>query len=100
VLAAVLRGENRPEDNSERLDFARLRAERQLHASAARLYTESFAADPNLANDAGAGHRDLAACSAARAGCGLGKDDPPTDAAARARPFARAATGSGPILPR
>jgi serine/threonine-protein kinase len=47
--------------------------ERRL-AAAARFYGDAFAADPKLADDLKASHRYNAACYAALAGCGQGKD--------------------------
>jgi len=38
------------------------------------LYADAFAADPKLAEDLHTESRYRAACSAALAGCGLGKD--------------------------
>jgi hypothetical protein len=66
------------------VDFARIASTRGLHAAATRLYAAAFAADARLA-DGKANHRYNAACSAALAGCGKSKDDPPPDEAARAR---------------
>jgi hypothetical protein len=43
-------------------------------AAAARLYAEAFDAGPKLADDLRAAHRYNAACCAALAGCGQGKD--------------------------
>jgi hypothetical protein len=59
-------------------------ARERLYAQAARLYAEVFAAEPGLADDLGKPHRYNAACAAALAGCGQGKDAPP-DGAERAR---------------
>jgi hypothetical protein len=58
---------------------------RQLHAASARFYAEAFAADDKLANDLQAQNRYNAACSAALAGCGRGKDAMGLDGAERAR---------------
>jgi serine/threonine-protein kinase len=83
-LAAVVRDDDRPADTSERLEFARLAYDRRLHAASARLYADALAADPKLADGRQPPHRYNAACSAARAGCGAGSDDPAPDDAARA----------------
>jgi serine/threonine protein kinase/Flp pilus assembly protein TadD len=75
-LPAVLRGDGRPANAQEMLGFAELCSqpfERRL-AAAARFYGDAFAADPKLADDLKAGHRYNAACYAALAGCGQGKD--------------------------
>ena len=53
------------------------------HAASARLYTEAFANNPKLAEYLYV-HRYNAACSAALAASGQGKDDPPPDDVARA----------------
>ena len=55
------------------------------HSAATRLYSEALKADRKLVEDRQAQHRYNAACAAALAGCGQGKDDPPPDEAARAR---------------
>jgi serine/threonine protein kinase/Flp pilus assembly protein TadD len=74
-LPAILSGEQQPADTGERLTLAELcRVYRQRHAAAVRFYEESFAAEPRLADDLRAQARYNAACSAALAGCGQGKD--------------------------
>jgi hypothetical protein len=47
---------------------------RQQYAAAARFYAEAFVGQATLVGDLQAGHRYNAACSAALAGCGQGKD--------------------------
>ena len=64
------------------------RARSDCHASealrgASRLWSEAFAAGPKLAADMQAQHRYNAACVAALAAAGQGKDDPAPDEAAR-----------------
>ena len=54
------------------------------YAAAARLWAEALAADPKLGDDRRAGHRYNAACAAALAAAGQGKDEPPPDDAAKA----------------
>ena len=44
---------------------------------------KAFQADPKLADETQAHHRYNAACAAALAGCGQGKDEPPLDEAAK-----------------
>jgi tetratricopeptide (TPR) repeat protein len=83
-LAIVLKGEL-PRDNAERLSLAQRAYDTRLHAAAARLWAEALAADPKLAADRQAQHRYNAACAAALAAAGEGKDDPPPDALSRAR---------------
>ncbi len=55
------------------------------HAAAAKLYADALALDPTLAEDRQVQHRYNAACAAALAGCGQGKDDPAPDIAARTK---------------
>ncbi len=82
-IPAMLRGEAQPADAAERVDLALVAYGKGLHALAARLFAEAIAADPSLVEDVEAPHRYNAACSAALAGCGKGKDQPPPDPAAR-----------------
>jgi tetratricopeptide (TPR) repeat protein len=84
-LPAVVRGEDHPKDAAECLALAKLCEVKALHATAARLKADAFAADPRLADDRRAQHRYNAACSAALAATGNSKDDPPPDEASRAR---------------
>jgi serine/threonine-protein kinase len=83
-LPAILKGEQRPADVAEQLEFAEVCACKGLYASAARLYAGAFAAKPEAADDARVSHRYAAAAAAARAGAGEGKDRPPADEAGRA----------------
>jgi tetratricopeptide (TPR) repeat protein len=82
-LPKILRGEIQPTDAAERVELAALCQLpcKQLYATAARFYRDAFAAEPKLAADA----RYDAACVAALAGCGQGKDADHLDAAERAR---------------
>jgi serine/threonine-protein kinase len=84
-LPAVLAGKHKPVDAAEALGFARLCHQKQLYGVSARLWTEAFKAQPELAGDMQTQYRYDAACAAALAGCGHGKDDPPLDEAAKAR---------------
>src|SRR5262249_48397493 len=54
-------------------------------AAAARFYEHAFAGDPTLADNPQAPHRYNAACAAALAGCGQGKDADKLNAKERAR---------------
>jgi serine/threonine-protein kinase len=74
-LAAFLKGEYQPKDNKERLELAGYCRFRKRYVSAARLYAEAFAADPKLLADPNSGNRYNAACCAAQAGCGDGRDE-------------------------
>jgi tetratricopeptide (TPR) repeat protein len=89
-LPAILKGDDRPRDTAERLAFAQMGYDTKRYAAAARFWAEAFADDPKSADDPRAGHRYNAACAAARAGCGEGRDDPPPDDVARAGLRARA----------
>jgi serine/threonine-protein kinase len=84
-LPAVLKGDDVPRDTTERLDFAQLCYDQGLHAAAARFWAEALEADPKLGGDRRAGHRYDAACAAALAGCGQGKDADKLDGRQRGR---------------
>jgi serine/threonine protein kinase/Flp pilus assembly protein TadD len=78
-LPAVLRGDDKPKDAAEQIEFASLAYNTKHFDPAARLNSESFQADPKLADDMKAGNRYNAACAAALAGAGQGNDKPPLD---------------------
>jgi len=80
---ALFRGDAQPADAAESLDVARAAHDKGYHAAAAGLFAKAFAADPRSAAGLEDGHRYNAACSAALAGCGKGKDQPPPDEATR-----------------
>jgi tetratricopeptide (TPR) repeat protein len=85
-LPALLQGREQPKDADERLALAWLcQQHKALFAAAARWYGEAFAAQPSLADDLPSGRRYDAACAAALAGCGRGKDGAQSDAKGRAR---------------
>jgi superkiller protein 3 len=75
-LGAVLQGKGKPASPAEALELADLarHAARRLHATAARLAADAFAAQPRLAGDLGRQHRYHAACSAALAAAGRAED--------------------------
>jgi len=86
-LPRVLQGKDQPKDAAERLAFAELA---QLpfckqYAAAVRFYTGAFAEKPSLADDVHLQHRYNAACAAALAGCGQGRDGQQTDDKERVR---------------
>jgi tetratricopeptide (TPR) repeat protein len=86
-LSVVLRGDDHPAGAQEMLAFANLCSqpfERRLRA-AVRFYGEAFAADPKLADGLKAGHRYNAACYAALAANGEGKDADKLDDKEKAR---------------
>jgi len=84
-LAALLRGEDKPRDNAERLDFAQMAYDRKHFAVAAQLWAEALASEPRLGDDRRTQHRYNAACAAALAAAGQGKDEPPPDDAAKVK---------------
>jgi tetratricopeptide (TPR) repeat protein/serine/threonine protein kinase len=86
-LAKVLRGETPPVDAGERTQLGWLCQQpyKLLNAAAARFYAEAFAAEPKLADDLGTGHRYNAACAAALAAAGHGRDADKLDDQQRAR---------------
>jgi tetratricopeptide (TPR) repeat protein len=75
-LPAILSGQKQPADTAERIAFAQFCQLpcKQQHLAAKRLYSEAFADKPPLADDLNTQHRYNAACAAALAGCGQGKD--------------------------
>jgi len=84
-LPAILAGEARPSDALETRGFAQLCYEKKFHGASARFWAEAFQGQPKLAEDMEAQNRYNAACAAASAGSGQGKDDPPLDDAAKTR---------------
>jgi hypothetical protein len=83
-LPAVLRGELQPK-GTVRLEFVTICQAKQFHFAAARLSADALSADPRLADDLQKGHRYNAACSAALAAAGQGKDAVQPDAKERKR---------------
>ena len=79
----MARDEDKPKDNAERLDLARMAYDRKLFTAAARLWAEALASDPKLGDDRQAGHRYNAACAASLAAAAQDKPDPPRDDAAK-----------------
>jgi serine/threonine protein kinase/tetratricopeptide (TPR) repeat protein len=86
-LPAILSGKAKAADTAEQLTVARLCLQpyKRLYAAAARFYGEAFADKPQLAGDMAVQHRYNAACAAALAGCGQGKDVDKLDAKQLAR---------------
>ncbi len=72
-LPAVLGGTAQPAGAAEQIEFAQMCRLKQHHAAAVRFYRDAFAAAPQVAAGV-AGLRYTAACAAALAGCGRGKD--------------------------
>jgi serine/threonine protein kinase/Flp pilus assembly protein TadD len=83
-LPAILKGEAMPKDTDERLVLRNVCYKTGRHASATRFADEAFVERPALADDLARSTRYDAACSAALAGSGQGKDEPMPDEAGRA----------------
>jgi tetratricopeptide (TPR) repeat protein len=85
-LPNVLASKDKPKNPAEACEFARLCALpfQKRYVAAAMLYADAFAADPKLAADLTGSHHYNAACYAARAGTGQGKDASKLDATQRA----------------
>ena len=84
-LAAVLKGEDCPKNNAERLVLAQLTYDKSLFAASARFLSEALASDPKLAEDRVKQHAYNAACAAALAASSQGKDDPAPDDVAKVK---------------
>jgi tetratricopeptide (TPR) repeat protein len=84
-LPALLKGEDKPADNPERLAFAQIAFDQKQFAAAVRLWAEALARDPKRGDDRQAQHRYNAARAAALAAAGLGRDEPPPDDAANVK---------------
>ena len=84
-LPAILRGEVKLADDSELTMFPEMCQYKTLYATSARFWLDAFTAKPRLAENMDAGHRYNAACAAAHAGSGRGRDDPPLDEEGRTR---------------
>jgi serine/threonine protein kinase/Flp pilus assembly protein TadD len=59
-------------------------SDRRFFAASASLWSAAFAVDPTLVENLDEEYRYKAACAAAMAGCGQGKDDPPPDETSKA----------------
>jgi hypothetical protein len=86
-IATVLLGKAKPADDAERVELAKLcqMPSKRLYVAATRFYAEAFANDARLADDLQTSNRYNAACTAALAGCGQGKDANKIDDKERAR---------------
>ncbi len=84
-LPALLREEDRPADNAERLALAQFAFDHKEFVFATRLWAEALASDPKLGDDRQAQHRYNAARAAVLAAAGQAKDEPPPDDAAKAK---------------
>jgi hypothetical protein len=83
-LSAIVKADQQPRDDADRLGLAQRAYDKALYATAGRLWGEALAHNPKLADDRTAQLRYNAACAAALAGCGQGKDDPQPDEVLRA----------------
>ncbi len=61
-LSAVIKGDQQPKDNAERLQLAQRAYDTALFATAARLWSEALAADSKLGDDRKVQHRYNAVC--------------------------------------
>jgi tetratricopeptide (TPR) repeat protein len=85
-LPQLLKGETRPANAAECLEIASLCGHyKKHHVAAVRFYREAFAAEPKWAGEKTSRYRYDAACDAALAGCGQGKDVDHLNALERAR---------------
>jgi serine/threonine-protein kinase len=73
-LPDFLSGAAKPADVAERFALAQVCQCKQLYGRSARFYAETFDEQSELGEDLQGGFRHDAACVAALAGCGLGKD--------------------------
>jgi WD40 repeat protein/tetratricopeptide (TPR) repeat protein len=80
-LPGILDGKTTPASATERIELAGLCSLKQLRQAATRFYEEAFAEQANLLP----AHRYNAACAAAVAGCGRGKDADKLDDKERGR---------------
>jgi tetratricopeptide (TPR) repeat protein len=86
-LPAILTGQKQPADTAERIGLAQLCQMpcKKHYAAAVQLFRDAFAEQPKLADDLNAQHRYNAACAAALAGYGQGKDADQLETTERAR---------------
>jgi tetratricopeptide (TPR) repeat protein len=75
-LQSVITGKDRPKSAAESLEFAYLACDRLRVAAGTRLFAEALTADPKLAEERVQWNRYNAACSAALAAAGKGKNEP------------------------
>jgi serine/threonine protein kinase/Flp pilus assembly protein TadD len=83
-LPGVISGQTKPASPAEQVEFAALCSLKSLNGTAVRLYREAFGEKQQLAGDLDSQHRYNAACAAALAGCGQGKDTDDLNDKARA----------------
>jgi len=78
-LPDILCGKEKPSSAAESAELAQLCRSKQLDGASARLWSKAFAMEPKLAEDGKTEPRYAAACAAACAGCGQGKDPQASD---------------------
>jgi tetratricopeptide (TPR) repeat protein len=84
-LPRILKGEVRSTGAPEQIALAEVCKCKKYYATSARFYADAFAADPKLADDLKSGNRYNAACYAALAAAGQGKDPTLPDDKEKAR---------------
>jgi hypothetical protein len=84
-LPAYLAGKSTPASPGERFELAGFCERSRRPRAAVHFYEGAFAGQPNLADDLGARHRYNAACAAALAAAGQGRDAGKPDSTERAR---------------
>lgn len=84
-LPGVLRGDDQPADNAQRVALARIATSQGQFAAATRLYAEALEIDPTLGDDRRAGCRYEAARTASRAAAGHGQGELPLDDTAKSQ---------------
>jgi len=89
-LPGILKGDDQPRDNTERLAFSLMCYHAKHFDVAARLWAAALQIDPGLGDDRQAQHRYNAACVAALAAAGKGKDEPDDTAKLKLRGQAHA----------
>jgi tetratricopeptide (TPR) repeat protein len=84
-LPKVLKGDDSPRDDDERLALAQMCYITKRFAAAARFWADALESDPTIGDDRRMPHRYNAACAAAMASAGQGIEGPKPDEAARAK---------------
>ncbi len=84
-LPMILIGQDQRASATEGVQLGYMSYNQKHFAGSARLFANAFQADPKLSDDMKAQNRYNAACAAALAGCGQGKDEAPLHHAAKDR---------------
>ena len=80
-LPAIIRGEDKPKDDGERLAFAQMAYDGKQFKAAHRLWAEALEGNPKVGDDRQSQVRYSAACAAALVAAGKGKDQASPDGA-------------------